>query len=194
MNNNENKKCANCGAPVTTEICPYCNNKTGLNTIDADMEYPVIECKEANINFLNFYFPLIFAISFGFFGFIFPIFFVVSFPEAALTVAVMCSIFAIIGVISFAIAIKTRIRYNMVKRKGKEIEATVYGYINDNTMINENPTQIVKLLIIGKDGPKFILYQLDDTKKPYKINSKIKLLVYKDIFLIKEDKKYYFEQ
>ena len=53
------KACPNCGAPITTEICPYCHNKTGLDTKNADMEYPVIDCKEATINFWNTIFPMI---------------------------------------------------------------------------------------------------------------------------------------
>ena len=189
----ENKKCPSCGAPITTEICPYCHNKTGLDTASADMEYPVIECKEANISFWNVWFPMIFAVSFGFFGFIFPIIFLITVPESAPAMLLMCSIFAIIGSVAFIIGIKPVIRSYLVKRKGKEIEATVYGYMDDNLLINEKPSQIVKLLVTTKEGPRFILYQLMDIKHPYKINHKIKLFVYKDIFMVKKEKKYHFE-
>ena len=65
--------------------------------------------------------------------------------------------------------------------------------MNDNVYLNGLPAQIVKLLVTTKEGPRFILYQLGDTKQPYKINSKIKLLVHKDIFMVKKDDKYYFE-
>ena len=193
MQDNVNKKCPNCGAPLTTEICPYCHNATGLDTAKADMEYPVIECKEASINFWNFWFPMIFAVAFGFFGFIFPLIFVLADPSSALMIMLFCSIFGIIGVVAFVIAIKQVIRSNKVKQKGKEIEATVYGYMDDNILLNGSPAQIVKLLVITKEGPRFILYQLGDIKHPYKINSKIKLLVYKNIFIVKEDKKYHFD-
>ena len=193
MQDNVNKKCPNCGAPLTTEICPYCHNATGLDTAKADMEYPVIECKEASINFWNFWFPMIFAVSFGFFCFIFPLIFILADPSSALMVILCCSIFGIIGVASFVIAIKQVIRSNIVKQKGKEIEATVYGYMDDNILLNGSPAQIVKLLVTTKDGKRFILYQLKDTSHPYKINSRIKLLVYKDIFMVKKDNKYHFE-
>ena len=192
MKENINNKCPNCGAPLTTEICPYCKNVTGLDSSTADMEYPVIECKEANISFWNFWFPMIFAVSFGFFGFIFPLFFILAGTEAAITVALVCSIFAIIGLVAFILAIKQAIRYYLVKVKGKEIEATVYGYMNDNVLLNDEPAQIVKLLVSTKEGPRFILYQLGDIKHPYKINSKIKLSVYKKIFLVKKDNNEYF--
>jgi len=188
------RNCPNCGAPVTTEICPYCNAMTGLDTEKADMEYPVIECREANIGFFNVAFPMIFAVSFGFFGFIFPLFFLYAGAgENFIVVALMCSIFAIVGIVAFVIGIKPVIRYISIKSKGKEIEATVYGYMNDNLLINGMPAQIVKLLVSTKDGNKFILYQLGDVKRPYKINSKIKLKVYKDVFLIENKKQYYFE-
>ena len=59
------RNCTNCGAPITTEICPYCNVMTGLDTKHADMEYPVIECKEANVGFWNVVFPMIFSVLFG---------------------------------------------------------------------------------------------------------------------------------
>ncbi|MBR3898185.1 MAG: hypothetical protein IKJ43_02760 [Bacilli bacterium] len=188
-----NKKCPNCGAQITSEVCPYCRNLTGLDSSEANMEYPVIKCKEANKNFWNTWFPMIFAVSFGFFGFIFPIIFILTNSSDTLSVILFSSIFAIIGVVAFIIALRTFIRYNLVKTKGKEIEATVYGYMNDNLLINEMPAQIVKLRVTTNDGPRFILYQLGDIKKPYKINSKIKLLVYKDMFMVKEDDTYHFE-
>ena len=189
----EGRKCSNCGAPITTEICPYCHNATGLDTAKANMEYPVIECKEANIHFWNTAFPMIFAVSFGFFGFIIPIVALLEKEENILPIFLFCSIFGIIGLVAFIISFRSVIRYLRVKTNGKEIEATVYGYMNDNVYINNMPAQIVKLLVTTNDGPRFILYQLGDVKRPYEINSKIKLLVYKDIFMTKKDTKYHFE-
>jgi hypothetical protein len=188
-----NTHCANCGAPVTTEICPYCNVFTGIDTKYADMEYPIIECKEANIGFWNVLFPMIFAVSFGFFGFMFPIAFALTDPKEFIPVVLSCSIFALVGVVAFVIGIKPVLRFMSIKRSGQEIEATVYGYMDDNVLLNGRPAQIVKLLINTNDGEKFILYQLGDIKQPYKINSKIKLKVHKDIFLIENKKQYYFE-
>ena len=68
----------------------------------------------------------------------------------------------------------------------------VYGYMDDNLFINGNPAQIVKLKIDTNEGPKFILYQTGDIKQPYKINSQIKLKVYKNIFHIEKENKTYF--
>ena len=182
--------CKNCGAPVTTELCPYCNSLTGLNTANANMEYPVEECKEAILSFWNTIFPLIFAFGFGFFGILFPIIFFSVDKEMGTMSILMCFPFAIIGIIAFIIAIKPIIRHILLKKKGIEIEGTIYGYMDDNILINGNPSQIVKILIDTPKGKRFILYQLGDIKKPYQLNSKIKLLVYKDYFLIINKKEY----
>ena len=189
--------CKNCGAPVTTELCPYCNSFTGLKTSEADMEYPVEECKESKLGFWNVIFPAIFAFGFGFFGFLFPIIFMLadvptegsSFSPTIL-VLIFCIPFAVIGIVATVITIKPILRYFSIKRHGIEIEGLVYGYMEDNIIINGLPAQIVKILIDTPKGKRFILYQLGDVKKPYKLNSKINLLVYKDYFLIKENKEY----
>lgn len=54
--------CPNCGAPITTEICPYCNSATGIDTASANMDYPLLECKPATIDFWSVGFPTVFAV------------------------------------------------------------------------------------------------------------------------------------
>lgn len=186
----EKTNCPNCGAPITTEICPYCNTATGIKSAKANMEYPVIECKEANLGFFNTVFPLIFAVGFGFFGFVFPIF--MREEEEFTTVIAMCSIFALIGTVAFIIVLINVGRSIMIKLKGKDINGIVYGYMDDNLIINGSPAQIVKIKADTQEGPRFILYQTGDTKQPYAINSSINLKVYKNIFKIEKDNKKYF--
>lgn len=158
------------------------------------MEYPVIECKEANMGFWNVIFPMIFAVSFGFAGLIMPIlFFSVGGDVFPKTMILFFLPFALIGIVALIIAIKPVIRFITIKTKGKEIYATVYGYMDDNILLNGRSAQIVKLLVDTNDGKKFILYQLGDIKQPFKINGQIKLKVYKDIFFIENKKQYYFE-
>jgi len=188
--------CPNCGAPVTTEICPYCNTKTGLDTKTADMEYPVIECKEATLTFWNTIFPMIFAISFGLSS---PMFITLPWSSSREISGFFLAflpgflIFFTIGAVSLYITLKNVIRYLKIKKNGKEIQGIVYGYMDDNVLLNGSPAQIVKILIDTPKGKRFILYQLGDIKQPYKINSKIIIKVYKDIFMIPKDKEYYFE-
>lgn len=188
----EKNNCPNCGAPITSEICPYCNTATGINTAAANMEYEVIECKEARLGFFNTVFPMIFAVGFGFFGFVLPFALASADNEDITTVLGICSIFALIGVIAFIIVLINLSRYLIIKLKGKEIFGIVYGYMDDNLFINGNPAQIVKIKIDTNEGPKFILYQTGDIKQPYKINSQIKLKVYKNIFHIEKENKTYF--
>ena len=191
-NINQTTHCANCGAPATTEICPYCHVATGIDAISADMEYPVIECHEVNLGFWNVIFPLIFAVAFSLSG-------IMTIGIISITSLLgdesmfnFGYIFLTIGIVALIITLIPIIRYLQIKRYGKEIEAAVYGYLNDNILINNQPAQIVKLLVDTNDGKKFILYQLGDTVKPYKINSKIKLKVYKNLFkIIKNDEKYF---
>ena len=184
-----NYHCPNCGAVVNTEICPYCQAATGVNTWKADMEYPVIECKEANLGFWRVWFPLIFAASFGIMGAAFT---VAMLKQGEYLGVLFISIFDLIGLVALIIALKNIYRNILVKLRGKEIDATVYGYMDDNVLLNGVPAQIVKLLVHTKQGPRFILYQLGDIKHPYKINRKIKLKAFKDMFLILDDTKDYF--
>ena len=184
--------CPNCGAPITTEVCPYCNVFTGLKSSDANMEYPVIECKEAHVGFWNVIFPMIFAFGFGFPIWFLPMIIMASDFEERIYALLMFTPFVLIGIVAFVIGIRPVIRYFSIKKKGRDITGTVYGYMDDNILINGNPSQIVKILVNTNDGKKFILYQLGDVKQPYKINSDIRLKVYKDTFMIDKNKEYYF--
>ena len=128
MRVNNVKHCHNCGAPVTSEICPYCNAATGLDTRFADMEYEVIDCREANMNFWNVIFPMIFAFSFGSVGLFIP--FVLMIDDAeVLPIVLFLGMFGLIGLVAFIIGITPVIRHLMIKYRGRDIEATVYGYI-----------------------------------------------------------------
>ena len=66
----QQKNCPSCGAPIVSEICQYCGVATGLNTAEAQMEYPVLECKEATLGFWTIWFPMIFVVAFGLSGII----------------------------------------------------------------------------------------------------------------------------
>ena len=148
------------------------------------MEYPVLECKEANLNFWNVVFPLIFA---GFFGvpglIVIPLAIIFEY-----TMLFMGIPFFLIGAVSFYFVIRSLSRYIKVKKNGKIIQATVYGYLDDNVLINNRPAQIVKLLVQTSNGPRFILYSLGSTVKPYGINDNIDVMVYMNYFLITKKK------
>lgn len=179
---NQQKNCPSCGAPIVSEICAYCGRATGLNTVEADMEYPVLECKEAILSFWTLWFPMIFAVSFGIAGLCMMAFSVVGYMK--LSLMLMGIPFFLIGLVAFIFVFRTVSRYIKVKTKGTRIRATVYGYMDDNVLINGRPSQVVKLLIHTSEGPRFILYQLGNTFKPYGINDSIEVMVYQNYFMI----------
>ena len=182
----EEKYCPSCGAPIVSEVCAYCGTPTGLSTAEADMEYPVLECKEATVNFWTLWFPMIFAVSFGVTGLALLLITVLANgPSMLLLVGAP---FFLIGIAAFSFLLRTVLRYMKVKTQGKVIRATVYGYMNDQVLINGQPAQIVKLLVHTGDGPRFILYQLGNTLKPYGVNDTIDVLVYQNYFMISKKK------
>ena len=190
--------CKNCGAEVTTELCPYCNSLTGIDISKVKDKYPLLECKEASLNTFILWLLFIFA-------FLFWIGLNVSindFPKEILeekpmyrTIEIILSIVIfLISLLPLITALIPIIRHIIVKLLGKEIEGTIYGYTDDNSMIiNGNNTKAIKILIDTPEGKKYILYKTQDTKKKYKLNGKIKLLVYKKLFLIKNKKEFLFE-
>lgn len=178
--------CPSCGAPAVSEVCAYCGTATGLNTAEAKMEYQVLECKEATLNFWTICFPMIFALAFGGAGIsVILISIMVNGESGMLIVGVP---FLMIGIVALFLVVRTISRYIKVKMNGKIIHATVYGYMDDEVLINGRPAQIVKLLVQTPQGPRFILYQLGNTLRPYGINDNIDVMVYKDYFLICKNK------
>ncbi len=182
--------CKQCGAPITTEICPYCGTVTGIDTQTAYMEYPELVCNEAHISFWSVAFPAIFAVSFGWFGFFMPIFFYKIGELEDGWVLLFFIPFAAVGISSTYIVIKRVWDYVSVSLRGKEITGTVYGYMDDDVAYNGVPGQVCKILVQTNSGPRFIMYQLGATSKPHKINSTLTLKVYKDRFKIIDTHKY----
>lgn len=183
---NKKKYCPSCGAPVVSEICAYCGTATGLNTAEADMEYPVLECKAATLNFWTVWFPAIFAGAFGLAGL--SVLIIGILGIGGITMLLIGLPFLLIGIVAFILMLRTILRYAKVKKNGKMIQATVYGYMDDNILINNQPAQIVKLLVQTPNGPRFILYKLGNTLKPYGINDNVDIMVYQNYFLIAKNK------
>lgn len=191
------RTCPQCGAPVTTEICPYCGTKTELKTSQANMEYPTIDCKEASIGFWAVVFPGMFAFTFTWFGLAFPLFFILSGETQGFTETALLALFGVlfggVGIAAHVVMLRPIIAWLRVKLHGKKITGTVYGYYDDNVTMNGAPGQVIKILVHTKNGPRFLLYQLGKTIKPYGINKKVTLEVYKDMFLISDDNNEYDE-
>lgn len=179
-----NKTCPSCGAPLVSEICPYCGIATGLNSAEADVEYPILKCKEASLNFWNVGIPMIFVVLLGFIG-------IITFPlgkmfDHFMNVIVVPSL--LFCSIALFFVIRSFSRYFKVKIKGKMTKATVYGYVDGNLVFDNQPTLLVKLLVQTQNGPRFILYNLVSTLKPYGINDNIDIMVYDNYYMILKKK------
>ena len=190
----DKKLCKSCGAPITTEVCPYCGMKNERDKNEELRNIPSIDCKEVNLTFLSVVFPAIFAFAFGFAGFGMPFIFM-SAPDSIFGPGMFLFFipFMAVGVGAFVFMMLPFIRLIKINMYGKEIEGTVHSYIDDNVSINNAPGQVVRILVETDDGPRYLKYQLGSTDHPYKIGSKIRLKVYKDIFRIIEKKKYFFD-
>lgn len=178
-NNSDN--CPNCGASVTTEICPYCHAMTGLISNEKNTEFPIIESENIEKT-LNNDLPgfIIMTVAFG----VMAVITLFSFQKS---ISILFAIiFGIVSVVTLCNAIIIIINFLLLKIKGQNIEATVYGYSDD---IYENS---VKLLINTDEGLRFIFLQLDSRKRSYKISGKINLRRYKNKFLILDNTKYVF--
>lgn len=179
--------CKSCGAPVTDDVCPYCGNLTGIKPWDTEAEYPIMECKECFLNFWNAVFPAIFC---GMFGWAGIIMLVQMISEGEVMIAMFSIPFISIGVAGGVIVIRSVTRHWKVRTRGEYITAKVFGYTNDDVLINGSPAQVVKLLVETKDGPRILLYQLGNTSRPYSMNSELKLLVYENLFIIDNKTRY----
>ena len=186
--------CPNCGAPITGDICPYCNTHIEINGGNDSFEsYETIECKEANISLWTVAFPMIFGVSFGIMG---PMFAIITLTEGEFLIWVfmMGLLFGLIGLGAWVVALTPIVRYIQVKSHGRDVEGTVMGYSNDNVYLNGSPAKIIKIKIDTDEGPKMINYQSGQTDMPYEVQSKLMLRVYKDMFYIKKKNKYYFDK
>ncbi len=181
--------CKHCGAPVTSEWCPFCGNKTGLDTASTPMDYPEIECKEASIDFWSVAFPLIFAVGFTYAGLVMPVAFFEEIKETP-HIFVAFVPFAVVGIVASFIVLNRLWAFLGVFFMGKDIEGTVYGYMDDTVAYNGRNGQVCKILLNTSHGPRFIMYQLASTQQPYRVNSKVSLKVYKDKFKIVNKKSY----
>ncbi len=184
----DERTCISCGAPVTTEFCPFCGKATGLDTATAVIP-DELDCIEAHLDFWGTFFPLIFALSFGYAGFGFPFIFWNQISEQP-SIGFMFIPFMAVGIGATIVFVRNIWAYLSVKLFGHPIEGVVYGYANDTVYYNDIPGQVCKLRVSTREGYKFIMYQLKSVKKPYAVNTTIPLKVYKNRFMITKKQNY----
>ena len=185
MNEDKIINCINCGSPVTAEICPYCGKKTGLESEDAYINYPVEKAKKLNPN-RRYAIFIFLAFLFGVPQFAFLLPYNATHEPVFLPLVFIWAFSELIALLFIIVAVKIAIKNKTIKKNAKEIEATVYGYLTNNShIINGFPALRVKLLIHTEEGYKFLLYDLFSIEEPYPVNSKIKLLTYENKYKIK---------
>lgn len=183
MKNYEIKlKCQNCGAPASQELCPYCGAQTGLNPKLINLEYPraelervVVYPKSHAVIILTFVLALITT----------SIFMMLNvFNEdsiiSIITFLIPGLFIAGIGLLTFALFIKQFSKQFTIIVLGKTIEGTVIGYIAE-----ENLDYIIVKILLNINNEKKILLEKDYINiKKYRINSKLKVKIYKNKYYI----------
>ncbi len=162
--------------------------------------YPVVECFEARIGSEDII-ELILGIILMFVGFVSPVIFYLNqlnnmgninppsgLVQIFISMLVAFSIFGIMGLVFFINFLKPVFMILTINKRGKEKKAVVCEYLDDDSSIDDFPTQIVKLLIEDKENPIYVYYQLGTTERPYPKNAKIKIKMYRHIFRIINDK------
>lgn len=190
MNKNIKKfPCKNCGAPVTTDICPYCKANSGINQNLVDLEYPVLNYETMEKGNLSIVIIVLLVVMLFF---LFPLTFIFDenkiFKFAGLFFAIV-ELIVFMPIISKILSFI--IKYHMTEKYGDELIATVQGYMNDKHNVFNYKT--LKLLVDTPEEKGYILYRLNTQNKTYKIGSRIKLKVRKNACVIANDTKYYFE-
>lgn len=168
--------CINCGASAKTEVCPYCNKKTGLKKNSVELEYQIIECREYDTVGEGETRKLLIIGTI-----IFTIYLIIAFYTKIHTFEYNKGLI-LLDIIYIGFTIGYILYQNKFLKNAKIIDATVYGYEDAPYEKNNSKRKNVKLLINTSDGPKYIIYELKTNDTPYEIGEKIKLKAYKNIF------------
>lgn len=175
-------ECPSCGAKATSEICEYCGSRTNINTMNADLEYPIFNGEDMTGSKKSYVFPLFFG------GFWEGTTLAVHVPfiifgdqmfegSALLSIAFNVFFFGIfhcIGIGCLIAAIKSFSRYRSIIDRGTYVTGTVYGYTEHNIKVLANIDGVLR----------FVFIKNDKEYRPYPVNSEVKLKVYKQQYIV----------
>lgn len=177
--------CKNCGAPVTTEICPYCGSITGYKAANDEILYPTIKNKSATLTFVTIGLPLIFAgmltvfsifIGFALFGMELNAF-------QSLYVGFFFMIMAGGALFAYYIPVSNIVRYTLASLFGKRVKGIVYGYKDGLIGVNGATVQDIKVLIEDGENSRFIKYKSNRSIQKLGINDEIELKNFGKIYI-----------
>jgi DNA-directed RNA polymerase subunit RPC12/RpoP len=183
-------KCPNCGAKVYPQICDYCGTKVNIKDQDVTTEYPTVKANNVKPSFFTMGVALIFGAGFGCPGVIFPITMHQQIVESD-TPVVLFLPFALVGIGALAVLVKYIYGFLATLMFGKVYTAKIYAYMDDTVSYNKVPGVVMKVLVDTIHGKRFLLISMKGTEKPYPINTKIDIKVYKNNVLIQS--KFYLE-
>lgn len=183
--------CSNCGAKVTGIKCPYCHSATGIKIEHRDFEFPLADFEQVNFTSYDFsyYVVLTFGISVVLIGILFL--FITAF-NLNYSLYYCIPIFMVTSIVLFLIILTFFSKYFFVKIKGRKIKAIVLGYIKEGDE-DHYCNKLVKLKVYINDEYKLVLYRIGKVREPFLINSQVIIKEYKNMFIVENKKKYYFE-
>lgn len=185
MQDNPNTRiCINCGRPVESDQCPYCNKDSFVDTSKSYDDIPFTECKKATFDFWGVIFPLFMGIPFTAAGSIPLVIFFINKSNEPLWVYIELAIFFVVG-LCFTIAALTKIiRTIIISLNGTEINGYVIDCETNNTYYNGRPGHVLIIKIDTDEGPKRIKYNLSSPTTKYDVQSMVVLKQYKHYFRI----------
>ena len=189
------KYCSKCGAQITTEICPYCNNTPVINQ-NTTSEYPMINCKTLDISIgkiLGYIILIIWTIPLAirFTSFMLS----QEFGELNMYLIYVIPL-VVIGITSLVLLIFSLYKNNELNKNGIEVEGIIKEYMSQTNSLTQKESLYMKILLDINEEKKYILYRLaQKNKKNYSykttryienhpIESKIKLKTYNEWYKI----------
>ena len=185
MANNIVITCKNCGAPVTTEICPYCGSITGYKAANDENMYPSQKNKSASLTFVTIGAPLIFAGMLTVFSICMGVALFGAKQNAfqMLGIGFFFVLMAGGALFCYYIILSNIIRYTLASLFGKRVKGIVYGFKDGIIAINGGAVQDVKVLIEDGENSKFIIYKSNRTIQKVGINDEVELKNFKNIYI-----------
>ncbi|MBR4732551.1 MAG: hypothetical protein IK081_07250 [Lachnospiraceae bacterium] len=169
--------CPNCGAAVTSETCPYCGSRTGIDTADAELDYPEFigkDLTDVTGKFFIRFGALWEGITLGMQIFLIILDAMISQDIGFYFKYVYCGVFHLIGIACLAVGIRQYRERSAVEKDGKTVSGICHGLTTEN----------VKLLIPTENGLKYLFFHGKEEYGQILINDEIKIKALGNKFIV----------